>query len=189
MPLDRTDEEMKDAEIHELEMDNVFLSLVQDFGKKCLKEPWAAVGTVLRAYTHPGIAQPPHKQPPLETQFIIVLKGIGVDTYECLKDNLPGPDKSTSNKLQDRVRRYLKELTSARVDYVDKKGRRKQAAGMQNIPLVYGDSMLGSENWVRYRPVLQDGWQAEQEAHSRAVQGRQPLTGIGEGMDEVESSL
>lgn len=49
---------------------------------------------------------------------------------------------------------------------------------MQNIPLVHGDSMLGSENWARYRPALQDGWRAEQEAYGGAVE----LV----GMDEVE---
>ena len=59
---------------------------------------------------------------------------------------------------------------------------------MQNIPLVYGDSMLGSENWVRYRPMLQDGWRAEQEALGRAVGSQQSQTGLAEyvRMDEVE---
>ena len=149
-----TDEGMKDAEMHELETDNVFLTLIQDFGKKRRKESWVAVGAVLNRSTHPRSAQPPLKQPPLETQFIIVLKGIGAATYECLKNN----HNSASNQLQNRTRRYLKELTSARVDYVDKKGERKRVAGMQNLPLVYGDSMLGSENWARYRPALEDIW-------------------------------
>jgi hypothetical protein len=135
----------------------VFLSLVQDFGKMRLKEPWVAVGTVLKAYTHRRSAQPPLKLPPLEIQFIVFLKGIGAETYECLK-NLQEADNSKSNQLQNRTRRYLKELTSARVDYVDKSKKSKWAAGMQNIPLDYGDSMLGSENWVRYRPVLPTGW-------------------------------
>ena len=82
---------------------------------------------------------------------------------------------------------------SARVDYVDKKEKRKWAAGMQNIPLVYGDSMLGSENWVKYRPALEDGWRAEQEAHAWAIENRQPTidvvedVGFSESMDEVES--
>ena len=59
---------------------------------------------------------------------------------------------------------------------------------MQNMPLVYGDSMLGSENWVRYRPMLQDGWRAEQETRRRAVGSRQLQTGVAEyvRMDEVE---
>ena len=188
-----TDEEMKDIEVNELEMDNVFMSLVQDFGKKRRKEPWVAMGSILRVYTHPRSAQPPLKRPPLKTQFIVVLKGIGADTYECLKSNPQEADDSTSNRLRERSRRYLKELMSARVDYVDKKEKRKRAAGMQNIPLVYGDSMLGSENWVKYRPALEDGWRAEQEAYARTIENRQPPidvvedVGFSESMDEVES--
>lgn len=166
---------MKDAEMRELETDNVFLSLIQDFGQKCRNEPWVAVGAVLKTYTRP---RPPLEQPPLETQFIVILKGIGAATYECLKNNLQEPDNSASNQLQNRTRSYLKELTSARVDYVDKKGTRKRAAGMQNIPLVYGDSMLGSESWARHRPALRDGWRAEQEAYGGAVEHV--------SMDEVE---
>src|ERR1700737_3896984 len=56
-----TDEEMN--EMCELEMDNVFLSLIQDFAEKCRKEPWVAVGTVLKLYTHRRSAQPPLKLP------------------------------------------------------------------------------------------------------------------------------
>jgi len=72
---------------------------------------------------------------------------------------------------------YLKELASARVDYVDKK-QDTWTAGMQNIPLVYGDSMLGSEKWVKYRSdsEREDRQQAEQEAHG----------GADERMSEVE---
>ena len=151
-----TNQEMKDVEMRELEMDNVFLSLVQDVGEKGLEEPWVAVGTQLTD-THGCSAQPPLKLPPLETQFIVVLKGIGAETYECLKLNLQEADDSRSNQVLKHTRRYLKELTSARVDYVDKNGKRKRV-GMQNIPLVYGNSMLGSENWARHRPMLEDGW-------------------------------
>ena len=191
----RTDEEMKDVEIHELETENVFMSLIQDFGKKRRKEPWVAVGSVLRVYTHPRSAQPPLKRPPLNTQFIVVLKGIGTDTYECLKNNPKEADDSTSNQIRERSRRYLKELTNPRVDYVDKKEKWKRAAGMQNIPLVYGDSMLGSENWALHRPVLEDGWRAEQEGYGRVIEFQEPPTSFAEDvafadrMDEVELSL
>ena len=173
------DDEMNDVEMHELETGNVFLSLIQDFGKKRVKEPWVAVGAVLRAYTHPRRAQPPLKPPPLQTQFIVVLKGIGADTYECLRNNISEPYNSRSNQLQNRVRRYLKELTSARVDYVDKNERRKKAAGMQNIPLVYGESMLGSEKWAECRQALRDGWLAEQRVYREAG---------GESMEDVQTS-
>jgi hypothetical protein len=49
-------EEMKDIETSELETDNVFLSLIQDFSKKRLKDTWI---TVLRTYRKPHLAQPP----------------------------------------------------------------------------------------------------------------------------------
>jgi hypothetical protein len=190
---DGIDEEMKDAEIQELEMDNVFLSLVQDFGQKRVKEPWVTVGRVLDTPSHPRRAHQSRKQLPLETQFIIILKGIDVDTYECLKDNLPQSDYWSSNKLRE-SRSSLTELASARVDYVDKKEKMKQVAGMQNIPLVYGDSMLGSENWERCRPELEHSWRAEQEERGGAVQGLQSQIDIEEdvdfadSMDEVEST-
>lgn len=186
---------MKDPETDELGTDNVFMSLVQDFGRKRLHEPWVAVGTVLKTYTHPRAAQPPLKRPQLNTQFIVILKGIGAETYKCLKNNPQEAPDSTSNILRERSRRYLKELTVARVDYVEKKGKRKRAVGMQNIPLVYGDSMLESGNWVRRRRSLEEGWRAEQEAHSKAIEAQEPPTGIvdnvafTESMDEVEHSL
>ena len=184
---------MKDIEVGELETDNVFMSLVQDFGKKRRKEPWVAVGSILRVYANPRSAQPPLKRPPLKTQFVVVLKAIGADTYKFLKRNPKEADDSTSNRIRERSTRYLKELMSSRVDYVDKKEKSKRAAGMQNIPLVYGDSMLGSENWVKYRPALRDGWRAEQEAHARVIENRQLSIDVVEdvefyeNMDEVES--
>ena len=186
---DSTDnhEEMEDVEMHTLEMENVFMSLVQDFGKKRRKEQWIAVGNVVRTYTRPRRVQLPLNNPPLETQFIVVVKGIGTETYECLKNDPQEGDDSRSNCLRERSRRYLKELTRTRVDYVDKNPKWKRAAGMQNLPLVYGDSMLGSLNWTEYRSALE----AQQGA---AVQSGQPPIGVGqnaifvESMDEVESS-
>jgi hypothetical protein len=166
--------------MHELETDNVFMSLVQDFGKKSLNEPRIAVGTTLRAYTHPRNGQPPLKRPLLKTQFTVVLKEIGADTCECLKYNLQDAEDSTSNRLQERSRMYLKELISASVDYADEKEKEKWAVVMQNIPLVYSDSMLGSENWVRYRSALADRWRAEQGAHGGAVEHRQTPSVVAE---------
>jgi hypothetical protein len=57
---------------------------------------------------------------------------------------------------------------------------------MQNIPLVYGDSMLGSEKWDRRRPALREGLQVEPEkAHGAG--SWQPLTDVVEDviMDEA----
>jgi hypothetical protein len=169
-------QEMKDLETERLEMNNVYMSLIQDFGKKRRNESWITVGSVLATYNRPHVAQPHLTRPPLKSQFIVVLKGIGTDTYQCLKGN-----------LQERSRRYLKELTTAKVDYVDKRDKSQAVVGMQNIPLVYGESMLWSQKWVQRRPSLENGWNVEHRAHSMAQES--PTTGteaIGESMDEVE---
>jgi hypothetical protein len=124
-------------------------------GKRLRREQWIYVGRVLNAYTLPGRAQPPLKRSPLDTQLIVILKEIGVDTYKCLENNAQEPEESMSNQLRNKTR-YLQELTSARVGYVDEQTNRKQVA-MQNIPLVYGNSMLDSENWIKCRPELRKG--------------------------------
>jgi hypothetical protein len=72
---------------------------------------------------------------------------------------------------------YLKELTSVKVDYVDQKDDNRIVA-MQNIPVVYGESMLGSEEWMKYRSERENRRRAEPEAHG----------GADESMDEDELS-
>ena len=182
-PDEADGEEMKDVEMPEFG-DNVFLSLIQDFGKKRRKEPWVSVGEILRTHKHPRLSHPPPQPIPLGTQFVVILKGIGTNTYQCLKDEFDDPE---SMQLQNRTRRYLQELRSVKVDYVDTK-ELKCNAGKQNIPLVYGDSELGSENWVKYRSEVEDRKRAEQEARRRAVGSPQLHTGVAEyvRMDEVE---
>ena len=72
-----------------------------------------------------------------------------------------------SNNLRERIRSYLKELTSSKVDYVDQRDRSAAVVAMQNLPLVYGESMLSSHKWITCRPSLESGWHAENEFHSR----------------------
>jgi hypothetical protein len=48
-----------------------------------------------------------------------------MDIYEYLKNNLPGIHNPILNEFQDNMRRYLKELISIRIDYMDKNGKRK----------------------------------------------------------------
>jgi hypothetical protein len=163
---------MKDIETSELETDNVFLSLIQDFGKKRSKDTWITVSTVLRTYGKLRLAQPPLKRLPLDTQFIVILKGIGLNTYQCLKDKLQAHGSTSPNWLQRRTRTYLQELRNARVDYVDK-NEEKRIIAMQSMPLVYGESMLGSEEWMKYRSEEED---RRREDHGEA----------DESMDEVE---
>ena len=45
---------------------------------------------------------------------------------------------------------------SSKVDYVDKEHSSARVA-MQNIPFVYGESILGSEMWVNCREDLENG--------------------------------
>ena len=182
---DNTDEheEMEGVEMPALETENVFMSLVQDFGKKRRKEPWIAVGNVLRTYTRPRRAQPSLEHP-LETQFIVVLKGIGTNTYMCLKNNPQESDNSRSNWLRERSRRYLKELTNTRAEYVDKNAKWRRTAGMQNLPLVYGESMLGSINWTRCRSEIQGRPGAVVESTQSPIGVKR---GFVESMEEVES--
>ena len=59
---------------------------------------------------------------------------------------------------------------------MDMKSRMKCTVGKQNIPLVYGNSMLWSENWVKFRSDREDSRRAEQETHGGGV----------ESMDVVE---
>lgn len=187
-------DEMMDVDTENLEMDNVFMSLIQDFGKKRRNEEWVYVGGMLRTYTHPRQAQPPLKRPPLKTQFVVVLKEIGADTYECLKDE-PSELRTTvarSRHLREKTRSYLKELMSSKVDYVDQKDRKMAAIAMQNMPLVYGESMLWSDKWIRRRPSLEDGWHAEHESSNRPVESQSgPMTAsdiADERMSEVEDT-
>jgi hypothetical protein len=156
-----TDNEgMMDVEMDGRKPKNVFLSLIQDFRQKLVRESWVTVETVLKGYTPPRGAQPPPSK--RDTQFIIILKGNGPETYECLKN--PKEDKDSID-LQDRTNRCLKELRSARVDYVDEVGGLELIA-MQNIPLVYGEDKLWSEKWREYSPRLEEGLQDEpQKAH------------------------
>jgi hypothetical protein len=115
----------------------------------------------IETYTRPCKAQPPLQLPSLETQFIVVLKGIGEDTYECLKNNPNETDGSEFNQLQNRTRGCLKELMRARAEYVDTTEKGLLIAGMQNIPLVYGDTMLGSAKWEERRPEMERVWVVE----------------------------
>src|ERR1700737_2781618 len=109
-----SDDDDPPDEVPELDTDNVFLSLIQDFGKKCRKDPWVSIGKILRMHTQSRLSHPPPERRPLDTQIFVVLKGIGVNTYQCLKDDL---DDSESKELQSRTRMYLKKLRSAEVDY------------------------------------------------------------------------
>ena len=54
------------------------------------------------------------------------------------------------------------------IDYVDKK-EDKWIAAMQNMPLVYGESMLGSEEWMEYRSQVEDSVRRAEQGESGGV--------------------
>jgi hypothetical protein len=109
-------EEMNDVEMSELHSDNVFLSLIQDFDKKCRKEAWVSVGAILRTHRYPRRCHPPREPIPLDRQVVVILKGASENTYEFLKNHQQAKDASESSRTST----YLKMLRSAKVDYVDK---------------------------------------------------------------------
>jgi len=124
--------------------ENVFMSLVQDFGKKFVKEEWVSVGGIR------CVRQNRRRDSP-KSQFFVILKGIGSETYKCLEDIAGETDDKRARR--DRTRSYLRELQRARVEYVEKVPDEPMSfvGGMQNLPLVYGEAMLGSQKWDTLR--------------------------------------
>jgi hypothetical protein len=125
---------------------NVFMSLVQDFGKKLVNEEWVSVGGIRSVRQNLRCAPCPPK-----SQFFAILKGVGSETYKCLQD-IAG-ERHDRKARRARTRDYLKELQQARVEYVKKDPGNPMAfiGGMQNLPLVYGEGMLGSQKWDTLR--------------------------------------
>ena len=131
--------------------ENVFMSLVQDFGKKLVKEEWVSVGGIRCVRQNRRRASDSPK-----SQFFAILKGIGSETYKCLED-IAGERDDKRVRL-DRTRAYLRELQRARVEYVEKVPDDPMSfvGGMQNLPLVYGEAMLGSQKWDMLRRKAQE---------------------------------
>jgi hypothetical protein len=128
--------EMEDSSDERSE--NVFMSLVQDFSSKGAREKWVTVGGIRSAHDLRNT-----QSRPLRSQFFVILKGIGSETYKCL-----GAITGEDPKRVTMVRQYLKELRRATIDYVEKDDDPLSYVGaMQNLPLVYGEEMLGSERW------------------------------------------
>ena len=176
------DEEMTDVDTETAEVDNVFVPVIQDFGSQRQNEAWVSLGETLTAYRRPHQAQPHlETRPPLRTQFIVVMKGIGTNTFQCLKDKptSSGIVHTGLNNPQERSRRYLRQLMSSKVDYMDKEHSQARVA-MQNIPLVYGESMLGSEMWADCREYLENAWYAKHGSHDNVGNS------ADEGMTAVE---
>ena len=143
--------------------ENVFMSLVQDFGNRSKTEAPLSIGEILPQFfgakvLRSRVVEYPHPQP--ITQFIVVLKGIGPETYRFLRDDSFKSNLSATTLTDlDLTRRYLKALRQTRYDYV---GNRHQlmsrfkghksidkslVAIVEGLPLVYNSDSYTSKPW------------------------------------------
>jgi hypothetical protein len=150
------------------ETGNVFMSLVQDFGNRSKKESPISIGEILpeRRLTRPSKNRQVEINPTM--QFIVVLKGIGPETYRFLRDdavNLERPGTTLADL--ELTRRYLKELRRTRYDYVENRRQlmakfkdhkpieKSLQAIVEGLPLVFNSESYTSEPWNRSRLQLQ----------------------------------
>lgn len=152
------------------ETENVFMSLVQDFGNKSKKESSVSIGEILPEFRGERVlrSRTVVVEPNPISQFIVVLKGIGSDTYRFLRDDaIDSKRPGTTLADLNLVRRYLKELRRTRYDYVENRRRlmakfkdhspieKSLEAIVESLPLVYNSDRFTSEAWRRSSPRLQ----------------------------------
>ena len=151
------------------ETDNVFMSLVQDFGNRSKKEYPISVGEILpeRRFTRPSPYRQVVEIKPT-TQFIVILKGIGPETYRFLRDDVVDFERpGTTPDDLELTRRYLKELRRTRYDYVENRRQlmakfkdhkpigKSLEAIVEALPLVFNSESYTSEPWKKSRIQLQ----------------------------------
>jgi hypothetical protein len=172
---------MEDVEMEMAPTGKFFMSLLQDFGPKLDREEWVTIRG-LRKSDYPNTrASKPNN---LEKQFIVVLKGIGTDTYQCLKDP-ESPQMPEKIIMMQQTRQYLQQLATTRVNYVQESNE-DEKPGKQNIPMVYGPQWLGSDQWQSQRHTLQQRWKTQHEGlspYTKVASGRVGL----EPMERIES--
>lgn len=190
---DRTPEDLADENDDELDKksitDNVFLSLVQDFGPKLRREKFVTLGELVPhpspEYSHARAAQPPLKTPEPKNQVVIILKGIGPSTYRLLRDDRFAAEQRENPNFSERahimkylselpaVKQYLADLSQVRLPYIDDQRQlMKRIAGegtildssqiglLQELPLVYGNGEWCLPQW---NDVIQ-GYQSQLRA-------------------------
>ena len=152
-----------DKERRTVNSENVFMSLVQDFGNRSKNEVPISIGEVLPELVEAKVLRSrvveyPRPQP--ITQFIVVLKGIGPETYRFLRDDAFNSNRRAKTSADlELTRRYLKELRQTRYDYVenrrelvsDFKGRHpidnSLLAILEGLPMVYNSDRYTSGPW------------------------------------------
>lgn len=175
-------QEMEDVEMEHAHKGKMFMSLLQDFGPMLDREERITIRG-LRTSDYPNTRA--SRQNDVETQLVVVLKGIGAETYRCLRDPEP-PQESKKIQMMQLTRRYLQQLTTTRVNYVQENDEDEKPR-KQNIPIVYGPEWLGSERWKFQIGCLQQRWHAQREAWLSS-QGGCLDPDIGDPMEEVVAS-
>ena len=178
---DVENQEMQAVEIEQGRKSKMFMSLLQDFGPRLDREEWVTVRG-LKTSDYPNTRA--SRRNDMETQLVVVLKGIGPETYRCLRD--PEPQETERIRRMQQTRQYLQQLTMTRVNYVQENNE-EEKPGKQNIPMVYGPEWLGSDQWESQRDSLAQRWLAQREA-SLSSRGGSLDPNIGEPMEEVVAS-
>jgi hypothetical protein len=153
--------------------DNVYLSLLQDFGPKLKRESFVSFGDLVPcAYRIPRAAQPALKTQTEErtNQVVIILKGIGPSTYHFLRDDRFATELSNNDIIAKYlselpiVKHYLSELSRVRLPYIDDHRRlmksiadggpsEKSITGLlEELTLVYGTVAW---SWPRWNSVIE----------------------------------
>jgi len=138
-----------------LPIQNVYMSMVQDFGPRLGDEPAVVVEpiTLVERNTRPRDTL---------QQLKVILKGVDESTYECLKDRDREVEKYGTDIDREAARMYITELRNARVGYLDVEDTSKKKQLVLNgvvdsLPLVFGredNTGMGeersSERWRIY---------------------------------------
>lgn len=90
-------------------VDNVFLSVIQDFGEGDNLTEYVEIGP---STSHEMTLRQRHPK----TQIRLVMRGVSEHTYECLKWS--AEKKPTEEELNDCIR-YLRELRRAKIDFLE----------------------------------------------------------------------
>jgi len=157
----QSDKEDKNIE----KTENVFMSLVQDFDNKSKNESSVSIGEILPEFSEAEVRSRSIEYPRPEpiTRFIVVLKGIGPETYRFLRDDAFNSNDSCDLEL---TRRYLKQLRRTRYDYVENRRQltskfkghkpidKSLVAIVEGLPLVYNPDRYTSEAWRQFSSQL-----------------------------------
>ena len=153
MQIDKEDKNIEKTE-------NVFMSLVQDFGNKSKNESSVSIGEILPDFFEARVLRSrsiQYPRPEPITQFIVVLKGIGPETYRFLHNNAVNSNDSYTASDLELTRRYLNRLQWTRYDYIENRRQlmskfkdhkpidKSLVVIVEGLPLVYNSYRYTSE--------------------------------------------